>query len=813
MIRNRPIFRVLASCLLVFAFSGSGAQDTLSKEEFQQLLDSWNFKLSQAETELVKRGATEPLLASIREDVRKIQEETASVAKSSDEQAARLLELLQALGPPPGEDASPEEESVAQRRTQLRDQLAMFEGRVKQAELTAERARQLLERQSARLRQKAAEELFYRQPSPVSWSVLSGAGPHFLSALRQLGRAPLEAWAPAISGSASLAGALPLLLATVLAFVIGWPVRRWLIRSYVRDRETGQPTYTKRVVNSVMVGISRGVLPALLAAAPLGVLLARGTSRGIAGDMLVAALIGIISVVLIAGISRAALAPASPTGWRLTPLTDKSARALYRRIRQVMVIAAILFFIEFPARRHLYISEELRIFYNFVGDTVLAVFIFALLPKRLWQTVEPTEVDELAPAARMNWKVQVLRGAVAVAAIAIPVSSLLGFVTFASYLTNNLLLTGLVLGGFVVFHGLVRELLTIALEREAGERVPAEEEEERRDSSWNLLRFWLVAAFDFALLLAAVLLLLWAWGFGLADFREWTRLLVGGFKIGKFTVSPADLLIAVVVFVAILFATRTLQRVLENRIFPQTRLDAGIRHSLKTSVGYIGLVIAAAIAISALGLDLSNIAIIAGALSVGIGFGLQNIVNNFVSGLILLVERPVKVGDWVEVGAHQGYVKRINVRATELQTFQRSSVIIPNSELLSSSVVNWTHKDTLARVDISVGVSYGSDIELVRETLLECASSHPNCIPDPSPFVLFLNFGDSALEFDVRFYVARADEMFRTGSEVRFAIVHAFRKKGIEIPFPQRDLHVRTVVEGMKGPRLDNPGSGEKNSG
>ncbi len=809
MIRKRSIFSVIACCLLALCFTTSSAQPTLTKDEFQQMLDSWNFKLNQAETELLKRGATEPLLVSIRRDVKKIQEQTAVVAKTSAERASRVRALLEALGPPPAEGAPPEEESVARRRGQLQEELAMFEGRVKQAELTAERARQLIERQSARLRQRAAEELFYRQPSPVSWSVLSSAGPHFLSALRQLARAPLEAWAPAISGG-DLTAALPLPLAIALAFVIGWPVRRWLIRRYIRDRETERPTYTRRVVTAVMVGVSRGAIPALLAAAPLAVLLARGTSRGIVGDMLVAALIGVIAVVLTSGIARAALAPASPAIWRLTPLTDKSARALYRRIRQVMVIAATLFLIEFPARRHLYISEELRIFYSFVGDTVLAVFIFALLPKRLWQTAEGIEVDGIKRPAPMDWKVQALRGAVAVTAIAIPVSSLLGFITFASYLTNNLLLTGLVLGGFVIFHGLVRELLTIALEREEAERVPVEDTEEERDSSGTLLRFWLVAAFDFALLLAATSLLLWAWGFGIADFKEWTRLLIGGFKIGKFTISLTDILIAVFVFVAILFATRMLQRVLENRIFPKTRLDIGVRHSLKTSIGYIGLVIAAAIAISALGLDLSNIAIIAGALSVGIGFGLQNIVNNFVSGLILLVERPVKVGDWVEVGAHQGYVKRINVRATELQTFQRSSVIIPNSELLSSSVVNWTHKDTLARVDISVGVSYGSDIELVRDTLLQCAKNHPNCISEPSPFVLFLNFGDSSLDFDLRFYVARADEMFRTGSDVRFAIVRAFREKGIEIPFPQRDLHVRTVVEGMMAPRLNNPGSGGK---
>ena len=227
-----------------------------------------------------------------------------------------------------------------------------------------------------------------------------------------------------------------------------------------------------------------------------------------------------------------------------------------------------------------------------------------------------------------------------------------------------------------------------------------------------------------------------------------------------------------------------------------------MRNSLKTTVGYAGLLVAVAAGISTAGIDLSNLAIIAGALSVGIGFGLQNVVNNFVSGLILLVERPVKVGDWIVIGEHQGYVQRINVRATEIQTFQRSSVIIPNSELLSSALVNWTHKDAVARIDVPVGVSYHSDVERVRETLFEVAESHPEVVRRPEPVVLFTAFGDSALDFELRCFVAQADEVFRIATEIRFEIVRLFRERGIEIPFPQRDVHLRGVTCSLRGGRV-----------
>ncbi|MCW8861993.1 MAG: mechanosensitive ion channel, partial [Rhodospirillales bacterium] len=176
--------------------------------------------------------------------------------------------------------------------------------------------------------------------------------------------------------------------------------------------------------------------------------------------------------------------------------------------------------------------------------------------------------------------------------------------------------------------------------------------------------------------------------------------------------------------------------------------------------------------------------------SVGIGFGLQNVINNFVSGLILLAERPIKPGDWVVIGGHEGKVKKVNVRSTEVETFQRASVIIPNADLISTPVINWTHKNMLGRVEVAVGVAYGTDPRLVEQVLVDCANAHPNVLKGQDPYVLFTNFGESSLDFELRAFLVDVEKRVLTGSELRFAIHDALKEKGIEIPFPQRVIHM-----------------------
>ena len=282
-------------------------------------------------------------------------------------------------------------------------------------------------------------------------------------------------------------------------------------------------------------------------------------------------------------------------------------------------------------------------------------------------------------------------------AIGIVVAALLGYVALARFAAQQLVLTGIVvlLGwlGYLAIRAVTREPTAAArlpvgdlLEHRFGLDAP------RRHQLARLTEL----ALTFALVICALPFLMLQWGFSGADIRDSFKSLFFGLEIGQFRISLARILLGIVLFIALLFATRLIQRWLRERA-AQSRLDPGIANSIDTVVGYAGTALAALLAVSYAGLDITNLAIVAGALSVGIGFGLQSIVNNFVSGLILLIERPIKVGDRIVVGDQQGLVRRISVRATEIETFDRASLIVPNSELITGRVLNWTHRDSLRR--------------------------------------------------------------------------------------------------------------------
>jgi len=274
--------------------------------------------------------------------------------------------------------------------------------------------------------------------------------------------------------------------------------------------------------------------------------------------------------------------------------------------------------------------------------------------------------------------------------------------------------------------------------------------------------------------------------------------LVNGFTIGEFRIVPSRILLSLLFFALIILSTGAIKRQLENNWLPKTSMERGGREAVVTITGYVMFVLAALVALSVAGFNFSNIAIIAGALSVGIGFGLQNIVNNFVSGLILLFERPIRKGDWIMVGTTEGYVKDIRIRSTRIITFDRSDVIVPNSELISNQVTNFMLDDIRGRAIVRVGVAYGSDTEKVRYILTQVAEENELVVKDgtsPKPMVLFRGFGDSSLDFELRVHLYDVDRRLSTISNLNFAIDKAFREEGIEIPFPQRDVHVKTLPD------------------
>lgn len=308
---------------------------------------------------------------------------------------------------------------------------------------------------------------------------------------------------------------------------------------------------------------------------------------------------------------------------------------------------------------------------------------------------------------------------------------------------------------------------------------------------------WLTLSYQFLLWPFIAYLLLHVWG--LHDLGETVSELLtgGGVQIAAVHIVPAHLVMGILWFVLLTTFGRWLKKKLEQDWLPLAQLEASVRVSIATLFGYIAFILAVMVGLSVAGVNLSKLAIVAGALSVGIGFGLQNIFNNFVSGLILLFERPVRLGDYIKIGGAEGFVRRIRIRSTELETWDRSSVIVPNSELLSKPVENTSYHDQTGRLILPVQVTYDSDPEKVKALLLKAVEGEQGLIRDnempglSGPFVLFSDFESSALRFELRAYVRDMNSKGGVASRIRYRIFELFRAAGVTMVAPQQDIMVK----------------------
>jgi len=739
--------------------------------------------LADVERALQHLTEVEAELGGLRAKVEEVLDSTTQTAEALRPQLAAVRSQIEKLGPAPAKDGAAETPEMAAERRRLTSLAAAYDGAIKSSELAWVRARQLIERITVLRQSLFMKNLMERQSSPLTpgaWREIAAMA----SNVRYQFAAWAEHWRSQARGKETPLGLLlaaVLIVFAALKFVVRWATDRRLLKA-----APPHPTFFERAVSASWVAPLRAA-PAFAA----GLLIYGGLD---ALDLLQgnnpwarlfpAMLKGALAFAAIAALLGAVLAPSEPQ-WRPVPLADRPARRvgwLLAAITAVYTLDGVLT----EVGREFHVALELSVAQSLASSMAFAALLIGLLLTPF--TSQGMPAPALFPRHRPGW----LKLPLWIVAVGIVVAALSGYVALARFAAQQLLLTGIValLGwlGYLAIRAFTREPprhgrpMSDLLEQKFGLDAP------RRRQLARLTELTLT----FALAICALPFLMLQWGFSGADIRDWLKSLLFGIEVGQFKISLVRILAGIVLFIALLFATRLLQRWMRERAV-QSRMDAAIANSIETVVGYAGITLAALFAVSYAGLDITNLAIVAGALSVGIGFGLQSIVNNFVSGLILLIERPIKVGDRIVVGDQQGYVRRISVRATEVETFDRASVIVPNSELITGRVLNWTHRDWLGTVNVKIGVAYDSDPEQVLAILKKCAEDHPQVLTTPPPTAALEGFGDSALMFNLRVSLPDIDKAYAVQSDLRVAMFKALRAAGIEIPFSQVDVTLRDL--------------------
>jgi len=368
---------------------------------------------------------------------------------------------------------------------------------------------------------------------------------------------------------------------------------------------------------------------------------------------------------------------------------------------------------------------------------------------------------------------------------------LLGYIALSDFITTKLFETTLFVAFLLMLHYLADAAVTASVEPASPTANFLRDRMAISRSAIERLGIGFSTVVDLLLVLAGVPLLFGLWWFNWIDYGAAVSAFFTGFQVGDVTVTPWSMVLAILIFAGGFIFMRVASYWLDRRVLSRASFDEGVRNSILTATRYILTALAVIFAASAAGLDFSNLALVAGALGVGIGFGLQSIVNNFVSGLILLAERPIKVGDWVILTGGEGIVKRINVRSTEIETFDRATVIVPNSSLISDVVKNRTHADRLGRSVVTVSVEYGCDPERVSAILEEIGRTHPSALMVPAPFARFVNFGEFGMDFTLYVFIGEVSDVSTVESDLRFEIWRRFEAEGIAIATPLKETHAR----------------------
>ena len=698
--------------------------------------------------------------------------------------ADELQQQLAELGDAPAEGQPPESEDVQARRADLNLQFAKVDADVKAARLAAIRSQQVQRTINQERQSRFFSSISARDKSIITtkfWGKFFGGFKSYFRSLNLLFEDSFSIMFKEFEKKPWKIFSLIFFLALFALMFIR--LRKFLAPRLSSDEiSNGESDF----FSSRFARFCRqGILPVALIYAVyqlfwLLFLLTERFDRFLTG-VIVAGSFYIIAIVL----KRIILTP-NLQGQRVANISDLAAQKISRIITIGLAISFTISVIN-TTSIVLFSPVEVTMGLSFWSAVIIGIMTLSILWIYYKDGTKRTKLLDTQKKANLWFYLNILVWCVSFAIFG---AAILGYVAMAEFLSQQLVFGLIVVGVAWLFLRSIDVLFAIPTAEQQAEIANLSSDE--TDASANQFAILGTGVLKLIVYLAAGILLMLPWGYRTSDFFQIFKDLFFGFEVGGLSISLSTIFLAIGLFFIGYTVTVALRSWLNNKLLPTTKLDIGISNSISTVFGYIGFILAAILGVSAAGFDLSNLAIVAGALSVGVGFGLQSIVNNFVSGLILLAERPIKAGDWIVTSGGEGTVKKISVRSTEIETFDRATVIVPNSTLITDNVTNWTHENKTGRIIVPVGVGYDSDPDQVKEILLNCAKEHRLILGRPEPVVFFMDFGASSLDFQLRCFLADINYSLTVTSELRFAILAALREANIEIPFPQNDVHIRS---------------------
>ncbi|MCC2654160.1 MAG: mechanosensitive ion channel protein MscS [Microvirga sp.] len=744
-------------------------------------LDGYKADLDQKEAAIQGRTMSDADLQNIRQQIEPIIAEIRAVV---DEQTPRLeasKQRLSQLGPKPEKGQPEESADVARDRAEREAAVAELDETQRLGRALLVQAEQLSTRIGDLRRTGFTRALFEQSDgllSPSLWMNVVQAVPRELRALGIIAEDALDQ----LRRNTTLGVLLLLGLAIGVAVALYVGRRSIAPRLVRRDRAILDPSRRSRLLAALGV-LLLGAGPAIAGSWIVWVVFDAVDVVPSRLEQVVKALLGGLAfIAFVRALIDAILAP-DHASWRLIPVRDASADRIMSfsvTLTTVMVVGKVIEAFNKAIAAALPITVITRAVF-----ALAAALIFAELLRRfaaresqdeacLGPYVAP-EVDIGGPLRSLGWFI-----------VALIIGSVVGgYIALASFLVDQAVGISIIIALLVLGIAFADEFIGGSLRGQSRIATTLQANTGLRRRSVEQIGILASGVARLALIIIAILLVLLPWGIESTDVTGSLRALFFGFNVGDVTISLSSILIAAALFAGGFTITRIVQRWLDNTFLPATDLDAGLRNSIRTAAGYVGIITAGVVAFTYLGLSLERLTIVAGALSVGIGFGLQSIVNNFISGLILLWERPIRVGDLVVVGDAEGYVRRINVRSTEIQTGDRAMLIVPNSNLISGVVRNRVRNDRVGRVLVSVPVPRASsDPDQVAEIMRKAALAHREVMSEPNPRVLFKKVTENTIDFDLVCFVDDIDAAGRVSSELYFEIFRGLRKAGIGAPAP-----------------------------